>query len=51
MTNPQSNNCMAELLARAWRDDDFRQRLLSDPENTLRDEGINIPPRAQSEGG
>lgn len=35
---------MGALLARTRTDDDFRKRLLSDPAETLRTEGINLPP-------
>jgi hypothetical protein len=31
------------LVARAWDDDGFRQRLLAEPEVVLREEGIDVP--------
>jgi len=38
---------MAELLARTLTDDDFRKRLLANPEEVLRAEGISIPPEVK----
>lgn len=31
------------LIAKAWSDEDFKSRLLSDPADTLRSEGWNVP--------
>lgn len=33
----------AQLVARAWKDDTFKQRLLQDPAEVLLEEGIAIP--------
>ncbi len=38
---------MAELLAHTLTDDAFRKRLLSQPEEALRAEGISLPPRVK----
>jgi hypothetical protein len=32
------------VVARAWDDDGFRQRLLAEPEGVLREAGIAVPP-------
>ena len=32
-----------QVVARAWRDEAFKQRLLSDPAGVLREEGIEVP--------
>ncbi|NLY39654.1 MAG: NHLP leader peptide family natural product precursor [Firmicutes bacterium] len=44
MANHEPGNIMGLMAARAQADEDFRQRLLTDPEKTLREEGIRIPP-------
>lgn len=33
----------AQIVARAWADDTFKSRLLSDPTAVLREEGIDVP--------
>jgi Nitrile hydratase, alpha chain len=32
-----------KIIAKAWQDNDFKQRLLSDPKHTLQEEGISLP--------
>jgi hypothetical protein len=32
-----------EIIARVWKDEAFKQKLLSDPKKTLADEGIDFP--------
>ncbi len=44
MAHLEPRERMAELLARTLTDDDFRKRLLADPEGTLRAEGFSLPP-------
>ena len=44
MVNPGAGDQMGALLAKARTDNDFRKRLLSDPAETLRAEGITLPP-------
>lgn len=33
-----------KLIARAWTDDEFKERLLSDPAARLQEEGLQVPP-------
>ena len=37
------NHAYNALVAKAWADEDFKSRLLSDPADTLRSEGWNVP--------
>jgi hypothetical protein len=32
-----------KIIAKAWQDTAFKQRLLSDPKHTLQEEGISLP--------
>jgi hypothetical protein len=41
---PKQRQRWARLVARAWNDDGFRQRLLAEPEGVLREAGIALPP-------
>ena len=41
---PGQRRQWARVVARAWDDDGFRQRLLAEPERVLRDAGITLPP-------
>jgi hypothetical protein len=41
---PGQRRQWARVVARAWDDDGFRQRLLAEPESVLRDAGITLPP-------
>ena len=34
---------MNELVAKCWEDEGFKQRLLADPEGTLKAEGAEVP--------
>lgn len=44
MTDSDKNRVvMAECIARAWQDDSFRQRLVSDPRGTLTEAGMDLP--------
>ena len=36
-----------QVVARAWSDDTFKQRLLSDPKAALAEAGLPIPPNVQ----
>src|SRR5262245_40656366 len=40
---PRQRRRWGQLVARAWDDDGFRQRLLTEPEAVLREEGIDGP--------
>ena len=37
----------AKVVARAWTDDGFKQRLLSDPASVLNEAGLNVPDGVQ----
>jgi hypothetical protein len=34
----------AQVIAKAWADEDFKGRLMTDPAGTLASEGIELPP-------
>lgn len=42
--DPRQRRRWGQLVARAWDDDHFRQRLLNEPEAVLREEGFDVPP-------
>ncbi|OEU65344.1 MAG: hypothetical protein BA863_15685 [Desulfovibrio sp. S3730MH75] len=33
----------AKIVAKAWADEDYKQRLLANPANVIKDEGMEIP--------
>jgi hypothetical protein len=37
---------VTKIIAKAWMDEGFKARLLSDPMATLKEEGVEIPPGA-----
>lgn len=41
-TNDKNRAVIAESIARAWKDSDFKSKLLSDPKGTLADAGASI---------
>ncbi|HEV3263781.1 MAG TPA: NHLP leader peptide family RiPP precursor [Gemmataceae bacterium] len=41
---PTQTKRWAQLVARAWEDEDFKCRLLSEPALVLEEEGIEVPP-------
>lgn len=43
---PRQVRRWGQIVARAWDDDAFRRRLLSEPACVLREEGIDVPPGA-----
>lgn len=43
MKHEEQARRIAQIVSRAWRDEVFRYRLLSDPARTLRAEGVSIP--------
>jgi len=43
MDREEVGRIMGQIVARAWTDDTFRQRLLADATAVLRDEGIEVP--------
>jgi len=40
---PRQRRLWGQIVARAWVDDCFRQRLLAEPEAVLREAGIDVP--------
>ena len=40
---PRQRRRWGQLVARAWDDDGFRQRLITEPGAVLREEGIDVP--------
>lgn len=47
MKQAEAKKHFARLVARAWRDDAFRKRLVSKPHATLKAEGIEVPKGAK----
>lgn len=43
MTKPLTPREYAKILARVWVDDEFRERLVANPVQALRAEGIDVP--------
>jgi hypothetical protein len=43
MTKEERERQKVRLIAKAWTDEGFRRRLLSDPGATLKDEGVDLP--------
>jgi hypothetical protein len=41
---PKQRRQWGRIVARAWDDDAFRQRLLAEPGAVLREEGFEVPP-------
>lgn len=33
----------AKIVAKSWADEDYKQRLLADPANVMKDEGMEVP--------
>ena len=46
---PEQERRWAQVVARAWDDEQFRQRLLSRPAEVLREAGLNVPDDAEVE--
>jgi hypothetical protein len=42
-TPEEHSDAIAHVVAKAWQDPSFKDRLKSNPEETLRAEGINLP--------
>ena len=48
MTAPQDRRMQyQQIVAKAWANDLYRQRLLRDPKSTLRSEGVDVPDDVQ----
>jgi hypothetical protein len=45
-TEPEGdfNSLWAQLVARAWNDDELKQRLLDDPKSVMEEYGLPVPP-------
>jgi hypothetical protein len=41
---PRQKRRWGQIVARAWDDADYRQRLLAEPASVLNEEGIDVPP-------
>ncbi len=46
---PEQERRWAQVVARAWDDEGFRQRLLTHPREVLREEGFDVPDDAEVE--
>lgn len=44
MNREEQTRKMQKIIAKAWMDDYFKQRLLAEPSVVAREEGINFPP-------
>jgi hypothetical protein len=43
MINLEERKQWNKIVARAWSDEDFKQRLISDPASVLEENGITVP--------
>lgn len=46
MDTPTNRKLYAEIVAKAWTDDDFKALLVKDPNKTVRDCGMSLPSNA-----
>jgi nitrile hydratase alpha subunit len=46
---PEQERRWAQVVARAWDDEEFRRRLLAQPREVLREEGFDVPDDAEVE--
>ena len=44
MNRDEQTKKMQQIIAKAWMDEGFKQKLLSEPAEILREEGIELPP-------
>jgi nitrile hydratase len=44
MTNAVAEKNWRRVIAKAWADEDFKRRLMEEPEAVLKEEGISISP-------
>jgi hypothetical protein len=44
MAKEEKRKEVQKVIAKAWADDAFKQKLLSDPASTLKKEGLELPP-------
>jgi len=47
MDRDEFKKAYAKIVAKAWADDAFKQRLLSDPTTVLRENGVDVPESVQ----
>jgi hypothetical protein len=45
--NAKQNSVWGEMVSKAWRDEAFKNRLLSDPTAVLKEHGLELPPGVQ----
>lgn len=38
---------MAKIIAKAWADEAFKQKLMAQPAETIREEGLDVPPEVE----
>ena len=43
LSNDESRIAWSKVVARAWNDDEFKQRLLNEPEAVMKEAGLDIP--------
>jgi hypothetical protein len=43
MNQEEQNKKMGQIMAKAWADDAFKQKLLANATATLREEGVDVP--------
>lgn len=44
MSGKEQRKTMGKIVTRAWADEKFKQRLLASPSETLKEEGVAVPP-------
>ena len=43
MSEEKQENTFGKVVAKAWQDEEFKQKLLSNPAEVLKDSGLNVP--------
>lgn len=43
MNHDEQSKRLSQLIAKAWADDNFKKKLLSDPASVLKAEGVELP--------
>ena len=43
MKQEEPNNKISQIIARCWSDDNFKKKLLANPVETLKAEGVTVP--------
>jgi hypothetical protein len=47
MNQEEQKKKVQKVIAKAWEDETFKERLLSNPAETLRSEGLEVPPEVE----